>query len=150
MELTPRLFLCARCYEQVIICTYCDRGNIYCSFLCSLTARKNSLREAGMRYQHSIKGRLKHALRQRHYMQRLRGLNNKMTHQGSGATSPDGLLPSVKNKAIKTDKRQTNGLITGIFICIFTSINAQKTFYVAMKMPFRPLVACLAYCYTTI
>ncbi len=72
MKLTPRLFLCALCYEQVIICTRCDRGNIYCSFSCSFTARKNSLREAGVRYQRSHKGRLNHALRQRHYMQRLR------------------------------------------------------------------------------
>lgn len=111
MELTPRLFLCALCHEQVIICTYCDRGNIYCSFSCSLTARKNSLREAGNRYQHSIKGRLNHALRQRHYMQRLRAFKNKMTHQGSSETTPDGLLLSVKNKATKTDKRQINGPI---------------------------------------
>lgn len=108
MELTPRLFLCARCYEQVIICTHCDRGNIYCGFFCSFTARKNSLREAGIRYQHSIKGRLNHALRQRNYMQRLRDFKNKMTHQSSRETTRDDLLSSVKNKARKTDNRQIN------------------------------------------
>lgn len=112
MELTPRLFLCALCYEQVVICTHCDRGNIYCGFSCSFTARKNSLREAGIRYQRSIRGRLNHALRQRHYMQRLRDFKNKLTHQGSRETTSDGLLPSVKNKTIKTDKRQINGPIT--------------------------------------
>ncbi len=111
MELTPRLFLCVLCYEQVIICTHCDRGNIYCSFSCAFKARKNSLRKAGIRYQSSIKGRLNHALRQRHYMQRLRAFKNKMTHQGSLETTPDGLLPLVKNKAIKTGKRQINDLI---------------------------------------
>ncbi len=109
MKLTPRLFLCALCYEQVIICTRCDRGNIYCSFSCSFTARKNSLREAGVRYQRSHKGRLNHALRQRHYMQRLREFKNKMTHQGSIKTTSDGLLPLVKNKATKTVKTQING-----------------------------------------
>lgn len=112
MELTPRLFLCARCYEQVIICTHCDRGNIYCSIFCSFTARTNSLREAGVRYQRSIKGRLAHALRQRRYMQRLRDIKNKLTHQGSCDTTPDGLLPSVKNKTIETDKKQIKESIT--------------------------------------
>ncbi len=111
MELTPRLFLCALCYEQVIICSHCDRGNVYCSFSCSFTARKKSLREAGIRYQHSLKGRLNHALRQRHYRQRLRDCKNKMTHQGSRKTIQDGLLSSVKNKTTKTDNRQTNSPI---------------------------------------
>lgn len=109
MELTPRLFLCALCYEQVIICTHCDRGNIYCGFSCSFTARKKSLREAGIRYQNSIKGRLNHALRQRHYMQRLREFKNKMTHQGSSDTTSNGLLHSVKNKTTKTGNKQING-----------------------------------------
>lgn len=112
MELTPRLFLCELCYKQVIICTHCDRGNIYCSLSCSFTARKNSLREAGFRYQQSIKGRLNHALRQRHYMQRLRDFKNKMTHQGSRKTIPDGLLCPVKNKATKTDNGQINVQVT--------------------------------------
>lgn len=112
MELTPRLFLCALCYEQTIICTHCDRGNIYCGFFCSFTARKSALREAGLRYQRSIKGRLNHALRQRRYMQRQRDFKNKMTHQGSRETTSDGLLPSVKNKAIKTGKEQIKGSIT--------------------------------------
>lgn len=115
MELTPRLFLCSLCYKQVIIFTHCDRGNIYCNFSCSSTARKRSLREAGIRYQDSIKGRLNHALRQRRYMQRLRDFKNKMTHQGSSKTTSDGLLPSVKNKATKTDTRQIN---TPIICCL--------------------------------
>jgi hypothetical protein len=121
MELTPRLFLCALCYEQVIICTHCDRGNIYCSFSCSSTARKNSLREAGVRYQRSIKGRLNHALRQRHYMQRLRESKNKMTHQGSLETTPDGLLLMVKNKTIGSRKRQKDDPI----ICCLCHTNAS-------------------------
>lgn len=112
MELTPRLFLCALCYEQVVICTHCDRGNIYCGFFCSFTARKNSLREAGVRYQRSIKGRLSHAERQRRYMQRRRDFKNKMTHQGSREIASDGLLPSVKNKTVKTGKKQIRESIT--------------------------------------
>ncbi|WP_454783621.1 hypothetical protein [Legionella sp. WA2022007384] len=106
MELTPRLFLCALCFEHVVICTYCDRGNSYCSSVCSLAARKKSLRDAGIRYQRSMKGRLNHALRQRRYMQRKRGVKNKMTHQGSHETASNDLLHAVKNKPIKMDKQQ--------------------------------------------
>lgn len=124
MEPTPRLYLCALCYEQVIICTYCDRGNIYCSFFCSFTSRKNSLREAGIRYQCSIKGRLTHALRQRRYMQRKRDSQNKMTHQGSRETASDGLLSSVKNKPVKTDMNQRRELIT----CCFCSMPVSLLF----------------------
>lgn len=112
MELTPRLFLCSLCYKQVIICTHCDRGNIYCDVSCSFAARKRSLREAGERYQNSTKGRLNHALRQRRYMQRLRDCKNKMTHQGSRESISNGLLCEVKNKATKMETKQINAPIT--------------------------------------
>lgn len=108
MDLTPRLFLCARCYLQVVICTYCDRGNIYCSRSCAVDARKQSIREAGIRYQKSLKGRLKHALRQRRYMDKIRDLKKKMTHQGSNETAQNALLPSVKNKTEATKEKQVN------------------------------------------
>ena len=29
-DATARLYLCARCFVQVLICPCCDRGNIYC------------------------------------------------------------------------------------------------------------------------
>lgn len=112
MELTPRLFLCALCYKQVIICTRCDRGNIYCGSSCAGIARKKSLRKAGTRYQRSIKGRLNHAIRQRHYTQRLREFENKMTHQGSLETIQDGLLTLVENKTEETANGQESDSIT--------------------------------------
>jgi hypothetical protein len=84
-----RLFNCARCHHQTKICRSCDHGNIYCGLRCSVPTRIESVRAAGKRYQRSLKGRMKHALRQRHYRSRL----NKVTHQGSTDAASDGLLP---------------------------------------------------------
>ena len=80
MEASARLYLCARCRCQVVICSHCDRGQRYCTDGCAERARQSSLREAGQRYQRSRRGRHCHAARQRRYRQRQR---EKMTHQGS-------------------------------------------------------------------
>lgn len=79
MENTARLYNCARCHRQVTICSYCDRGNIYCGERCANVARKESVREAGKRYQRTRRGCSKHAGRQRRYRSR----GKKVTHQGS-------------------------------------------------------------------
>lgn len=79
MKLNARLYHCARCHCQVIICSLCDRGNIYCC-ACARLARRQSLRAAGQRYQNTHQGKLKHAARQRCYRQRQK---EKVTHQGS-------------------------------------------------------------------
>ena len=86
-----RLFLCARCKRQVLICSRCDRGQQYCGARCSGLARGESLRAAGRRYQHSRRGRHCHAERQRRYRRRCReGTGGEIvTHHGS-ASSPCG------------------------------------------------------------
>lgn len=76
----PRLFNCARCACQVVICSHCDRGQIYCAGDCARAARKESLNQSGQRYQASRNGRLHHATRQARYQERQR---QKVTHQGS-------------------------------------------------------------------
>jgi hypothetical protein len=83
-----RLFLCARCRDQVVICRRCDRGQIYCTKACAQEARRINQREAGRRYQSSEGGRANHAERSRRY--RVRKKN--VTHQGS-VSGPD--LPPV-------------------------------------------------------
>ena len=45
MQSSARLFNCARCRCQVVICSHCDRGNIYCGKRCSQTARRQSRRK---------------------------------------------------------------------------------------------------------
>ena len=86
-----RLFLCARCRRQVLICSRCDRGQQYCGARCSGLARRESLRAAGRRYQHSRRGRHCHAERQRRYRHRCGedARAQKVTHHGS-ACAPCG------------------------------------------------------------
>ena len=78
-DLPARLFLCRGCRGQVLICSHCDRGQIYCARGCAERARRRSLREAGRRYQTSRRGRIKHAERARRY----RARKNTVPHQGS-------------------------------------------------------------------
>ena len=88
MESSGRLFLCASCRIQVVVCSRCDRGQIYCAGGCALRARRDSIRAAGRRYQDSRRGRFKHAERSRRYRSR----QNNVTHQASPVMAADDLL----------------------------------------------------------
>lgn len=96
MKPSSRLFSCVRCYGQTVICSECDRGQIYCSSACAGLARRKSCQAAEKRYQNTLRGKLKHALRQRGYRERLR---KKVTDQGSAPPTEEGLLSPVENKA---------------------------------------------------
>jgi len=87
MKNTARLFNCASCRRQVVLCRRCDHGNVYCSRDCGERARRDAQRLAGRRYQDSRRGRHKHAQRQRRYRERRRHgagrnrvLAQKVTH----------------------------------------------------------------------
>ncbi len=92
MDGPGRLFLCARCRAQVVLCSHCDRGNRYCGRQCRRLAREAARRESARRYQRSRRGRLAHAERSRRWRQRCRargdggdgggGLQQNVTHQG--------------------------------------------------------------------
>jgi hypothetical protein len=91
-----RLFVCARCREQVVLCSHCDRGQRYCGRACSGTARREAQRAAAQRYQRTRAGRLAHADRSRRWRQRQRelaaidagGPAHFVTHQGWQAKVP--------------------------------------------------------------
>ena len=94
MAYPPRLFNCARCACQVVICSHCDRGQIYCADDCARAARKASLNQSGQRYQARRSGQLKHAARQARYRERQQ---QKVTHQGSARGSRhDSLVQQLK------------------------------------------------------
>ena len=86
-----RMFLCGRCRAQVVLCSRCDRGNVYCGAACSQARRRESVRAAGRRYQDGRTGRFAHAARARRYRVRCQNV----THQGSVVTAADALLPAV-------------------------------------------------------
>jgi len=90
METTARIYNCVRCHRQVVLCSHCDRGNIYCFGGCSRRARQDSCRDANRRYRQSRKGRFSAALRQAKYRRHQKHrtateptLEEKVTHQGS-------------------------------------------------------------------
>jgi hypothetical protein len=88
MDRPARLFLCARCRDQVLLCSHCDRGQRYCGPACSRQARDAAQRDAARRYQRSRRGRMAHAARTRRWRSRRlahRGVANSVTHQGSQA-----------------------------------------------------------------
>ena len=101
MERGARLFLCARCRDQVLLCSHCDRGQRYCSAACSRQARESAQREAAQRYQRSRRGRMAHAARARRWRSRHRGDAKMVTHQGSRACPADA--PLVACMDITTD-----------------------------------------------
>ena len=80
---TGRMYLCARCREQVVVCRRCDRGQVYCPSGCAALARRERQRAAAARYQSSRRGRFGHAERSSRYRRRVRG--EIVTHQGSVA-----------------------------------------------------------------
>jgi hypothetical protein len=106
-----RLFLCAEpnCRIQVLICSDCDRGHIYCAD-CGPRARRRSLHAAGRRYQASRRGRVRHAARSRRYRARkYRARENKVTHHGSPPDRSAALLATdpavVVEEQSSTDSR---------------------------------------------
>jgi hypothetical protein len=105
MEQSSRLFICLLCRTQVVICSHCDRGQVYCSKSCSMTARKASCRLAEKCYQRTFKGKRNHSQRQRRYIMRKK---EKVTDQGSPSPIPNALLPLAKNKAKQTVNKPLN------------------------------------------
>ena len=107
-ELAARLFVCARCRAQVVLCSSCDRGQRYCQQACARWARHAHQRAAAHRYQRSPQGRLKHAARQRCWRQRRReqgalgamSVVRSVTHQGSRPPGGDAPLPACPHEPV--------------------------------------------------
>jgi hypothetical protein len=101
MKNSIRLYRCARCHCKVVICSDCDRNNIYCSESCSQDARLQCCRLSNQRYQQSLKGRLKHALRQRRYRARIKKVTD---HTSSFTPSNDLLFPEPRPSLLARDR----------------------------------------------
>jgi hypothetical protein len=92
MDPSARLYHCARCHCQVILCRRCDRGQVYCADGCAHQARRDALRRAGARYRATWRGRLNNALRQR----RFRARQQKVTHHGSVPLATPAVLVATR------------------------------------------------------
>jgi hypothetical protein len=107
-DVPARRFVCARCRAPVLVCSHCDRGQIYCAAGCAATARRQSQRDAGRRYQDSLPGRFHHAARTQRWRVRQAALAmstpmpaattvapaaaQSVTHQGSPLGASDAVL----------------------------------------------------------
>jgi len=101
-----RLFVCAWCGCEVVVCSGCDRGQIYCGVDCAGQARRQTLRAAGRRCQQTRRGRRMHAARMARYRAKLAqssacvavGMPDEgwpreiVTHHGSPAPSTGDLV----------------------------------------------------------
>jgi hypothetical protein len=83
-----RLFACVRCGCEVVVCSCCDRGQIYCGVDCAGLARRQTLRGAGRRCQQTRRGRRMHAARMVRYRAKL-----TQSSDGLGAGTPDDGWP---------------------------------------------------------
>jgi hypothetical protein len=103
---TGRLFLCARCQAQVLVCSHCDRGQRYCANGCANLTRRTRQREAGERYQQSRIGRHKHAARMYQWRKRRAALAKIVTHHSSDVTPADAVLQANESPpAISPDSQ---------------------------------------------
>lgn len=103
---TGRLFLCARCQAQVLVCSHCDRGQRYCANGCAKITRRSRQREAGKRYQQSRVGQHKHAARMHQWRKRRAIAAKIVTYHGSPATPADAALQTNESPpAISPDSQ---------------------------------------------
>jgi len=119
---TARLFNCTACHLLVSICSSCDRGNIYCSISCALTARKKSTRRANQRYQNTHRGKMMHANRQRRYRERQRQCKKQMIQQK--IQHGYRMLPAAKK--IVTDHTSKNLPLSMSLPLVATNLDIPK------------------------
>ena len=129
---SARLYQCARCTCQVIICSSCDRSNIYCNTGCAKQSRVLNHRKSNKLYQTSQKGKQKHAQRQRRYRARQA---NKVTEHGSIILPPCGLLPDKPNEAITPPK----SAVTCCSLCGVTVSYSLRSGYLRCDRKIWPL-----------
>ena len=102
-EPVARRFVCARCRMPVLVCSHCDRGQVYCASGCAQAARGERQRDAARRYQFSRRGRFKHAARTRRWREHQAVLTKlattppaqSVTHQGYPPAASAAVLAGV-------------------------------------------------------
>jgi hypothetical protein len=98
-EYSFRMFLCALCRSQVLVCRRCDRGQIYCTQGCAHDARRDHQREARRRHQATPRGRAMHAERNRRYRARA----SRVTDQGPAHEPETGPWRGLQGSAAPSD-----------------------------------------------
>jgi len=100
LEIPARLFVCACCRVQVLVCSDCDHGQIYCADGCAKLRRRELQMAAAKRYQSSRAGRIRHAERSKRWRARQAAMNEIVTHQGSQEYAGNAVLEVITPTAL--------------------------------------------------
>ena len=119
MERRPdcRRFVCDGCRLVLYICSWCDRGQRYCSRRCREAARRQTLLSAGRRYQQTRRGRRLHASRQQAYRERQR---KKVTHHPCRPPGESARVaacvrePTIRHQRVVLDSLRSRELRCGV------------------------------------
>jgi hypothetical protein len=104
-----RMFLCARCRCQALVCRRCDRGQLYCAGTCAQKARHGRQRKARRRYQATVRGRAMHAERSRRYRARQqRVTDHGLTKPGNEGFSPRSDVNAVSSAPLLNRRSPTH------------------------------------------
>jgi hypothetical protein len=131
-----RLFYCSRCHLKTVICSRCDRGNIYCRPACGYFSRKITLQRAAKKYQATRIGRQNNATRQQRFRTRQK---QKVTHQGSNTLSSYAVVPIKHDKEVKDANNFTDLMLC--HFCLRNTANRLRIFYLHtsnVKHPAKP------------
>ena len=112
------------CRVLFFICSYCDRGQVYCSQTCRQPARDQQRRAANRRHQQTRGGRLAHSRRQHAYRLRRpragyqRGENKVTDHssQAQGRVRPSRRVSSFYLRTTIFSLLRPN---RGVVVCRF-------------------------------
>jgi hypothetical protein len=133
-----RLFYCSRCHSKTVICSRCDRGNIYCRSACGYFARKITLQRAAKRYLATRIGRLNNATRQQRFRTKQK---QKVTHQGSNTLPCYAVVPIKQYKEVKDVDANNIANLTTCHFCLTNTSNCLRIFYLHtsnVKHPAKP------------
>ena len=147
---SARLFLCARCSVQVLLCRRCDRGNRYCGLACRLAARAEARRQAAERYQCSMGGRRAHAQRSRRWRQRqyqrprlvaasacVNADANNVTHHGSQPGVASAPLAAWTHTSLIVGSDDATTVAPTVFTATHTNVEATASAALAAASPQR-------------
>ena len=122
------------CRVLFFICSYCYRGQVYCSQACRQPVRRQQRREANRRHQQTLRGRVAHSRRQRAYrLRRVRAgyqpSENKVTDHSSQASlrmRPSRGLSSLDGVGtIGASRRRALWAYRGLVVCQFCDRSGQ-------------------------
>lgn len=118
------------CRVLFFICSYCDRGQVYCSQTCRQPARAQQRRAANRRHRQTLNGRLAHSRRQHAYrLRRARAHHRQRENKVMDHSSPAPLRVRPSRRVSSSCYLRTTifglRLNRGLVVCRFCGRTGQ-------------------------